>query len=297
MVEFNINKYIKLKLEENKTTIYILNKRFKQCKYLFLLNPIIKKKYLEINSIDEAKHQLRTELEKKIKPQELGITPIQEFWGHSSNLQAWAENNYDTRLLHSKLAFPLLKTLVEAGDIKAKKVFKEEIAKRMISGYPNVLNYLINENYLEFLDKEELDFVFDEIDYKAILNQRVEKSFRLLDKLIRLGANNARIILKEEIKKKLIIEFSSILIRKLHNLITDKEFMQILKENEKIFIKKLVKILKEREILDLEYYIYMFFEKIKKCSYGYYKEIIKKITKKINIKEMTPWLYINDTNI
>ena len=35
------------------------------------------------------------------------ITPKQEFWAHCSNLQTWNENYYDTRLIHTNLAFPL----------------------------------------------------------------------------------------------------------------------------------------------------------------------------------------------
>ncbi len=52
------------------------------------------------------------------------ILPIKEFWGHCSNLQAWAEYGYDTRLLHPNLAFPLLEKLATVGDPIAKKVFK-----------------------------------------------------------------------------------------------------------------------------------------------------------------------------
>ena len=51
------------------------------------------------------------------------ITPEQEFWGHRSNIQAWVECEYDTRLLHSNLSFPLLKALSDAGDPKAKAIF------------------------------------------------------------------------------------------------------------------------------------------------------------------------------
>ena len=39
MKEFEIDKNITLRLEEGKTIIYIDNKEFKQCKYLFLINP------------------------------------------------------------------------------------------------------------------------------------------------------------------------------------------------------------------------------------------------------------------
>ncbi|MBD3340692.1 MAG: hypothetical protein GF353_16410 [Candidatus Lokiarchaeota archaeon] len=83
----------------------------------------------------------------------------QIFWAHASNLQAWVEHDYDTRVLHRNLAFPLLKKLTEAGDPKAKRVFKEEIAKRYASGHPNVREFLKREGYLDYLSKDELDAV------------------------------------------------------------------------------------------------------------------------------------------
>ena len=54
------------------------------------------------------------------------------------NLQTWAENGYDTRILHSTLAFPLLKRLTEVGDLIAKNKLKEEIAIRYFYGMKNV---------------------------------------------------------------------------------------------------------------------------------------------------------------
>ena len=96
------------------------------------------------------------------------ISPETEFWGHCSNLQAWYESNYDTRILHRNLAFPLLKRLTEEGDTVAKKVFKEEIAKRLETGHPNVVLYLIEEEYLEVLNWEEF--------YSVIENPRFLKN-------------------------------------------------------------------------------------------------------------------------
>ena len=82
-----------------------------------------------------------------------------QFWGHASNLQAWVENNYDTRLLHRNIAFPLLQRLTNTGDPIAKKVFKEEIAKRYASGHPTVREFLKVEGYLKYLSEEELSSI------------------------------------------------------------------------------------------------------------------------------------------
>ena len=88
------------------------------------------------------------------------IPPETEFWGHCSNLQVWTENNYDTRLIHRNLAFPLLKRLIEAGDPVAERVFKEEIAKRFASCHLSVIHFLLFGDYLNYLSEEELDVLY-----------------------------------------------------------------------------------------------------------------------------------------
>ncbi len=80
-----------------------------------------------------------------------------EFFGHCSNLQAWAEQDYDTRLLHRNIAFPLLKKLTEAGDPLAKKHFREEIVERYNTGNDTVRTYLEIEGYFKYLSPSEKD--------------------------------------------------------------------------------------------------------------------------------------------
>ncbi len=153
--KFTINKYLKLKLESGHTNIYVGGKLFKQCKFLLLDIPITSTTdYNEIESIDEAAEKLDHSMERG-QPRKYYISPDIEFWGHCSNLQVWYENNYDSRILHSNLAFPLLKALENAGDRLAKKVFKEEIAQRLSSGYPSVVKHIINQGYLNDFTKEE----------------------------------------------------------------------------------------------------------------------------------------------
>ena len=159
MKEFRINDYLYLKLENNKTNLYLRDKLFLSCKYLLLNKNVDQiKKYDEIKSIDEAVELL----DKSLEFSGMGNIPSEmEFWGHCSNLQAWYENSYNTCLIHRNLAFPLLKELTKAGDLLAKKVFKEEIAIRFESGYLNVVRYLLDNNYLGYLNKEELECVLD----------------------------------------------------------------------------------------------------------------------------------------
>ena len=156
--EFKINKYLKLKLEDGKTVIYVDGEEFMQCKYLLLSVPIGEAEGAEVDeikSIDEAAKKLS----KRAEGDHTIMTPEAEFWGHCSNLQAWVENDYDTRLLHSNLSFPLLKKLVEAGDPKARKVFKDEIFLRLESKEENVAVMLIEKGYLSFLNEEEVEVV------------------------------------------------------------------------------------------------------------------------------------------
>ncbi len=158
MSEFVINEFITLKLEDCKTNIYVLGEKFIQCKYLLLNIPVQDiSKYNEIDSIDEAAEKLDRSLERG-NPDgfKVSIPPEVEFWGLCSNLQAWAEQEYDTRLIHSNLAFPLLKKLTEVGDLKASKIFKDEIGKRFESGPDSVRQFLALGGYMDYLTREEM---------------------------------------------------------------------------------------------------------------------------------------------
>jgi len=194
--EFKVSNHLTLKLKDYRINIYVKNKLFNQCKYLLLNIPNQDiEKYDEIDSIDEAAEILDKSLENNGR-YNVNIPIETEFWGHCSNIQAWYESGYDTRLLHRNLAFPLLKALVDAGDPHARKVFKEEIAMRLDSGYPSVVQYLINQGYLNYLNDEELKIIIENPKFiqnlskcsnflkniphwllKIILDSRIDKSF------------------------------------------------------------------------------------------------------------------------
>ena len=123
--KFVVNNYLELRLNGKETVIYVNGERFNQCKFLLLNIPVSEiQSFDDIESIDEAAEKLDGSLEEDISVKEVGIPPEVEFWGHSSNLQVWVENDYDTRLLRMNLAFPLLKRLTEVGDPIAKRVFE-----------------------------------------------------------------------------------------------------------------------------------------------------------------------------
>ncbi|MGV9173306.1 MAG: leucine-rich repeat domain-containing protein [Promethearchaeia archaeon] len=201
--EFEINEHITLKLEPvvpdegffgsaiNKvlqrvlnteglrTMIYIDGERFEQCKYLLLDVPLRQIKDLDhIRSIDEAAEKL--DRSQELFSDHEKVTPETEFWAHCSNLQAWAESGYNTNILHKNLAFPLLKRLTEVGDVQAKKVFKEEIVNRFLSGHYSVMKYLINEGYLHYFSDEEFSFLLEQLnqhDISYVIYEKRELGF------------------------------------------------------------------------------------------------------------------------
>jgi len=186
MPEFVINEFITLKLEDGKTSIYILGEEFIQCLYLLMNVPVQEiELFDEIDSIDEAAEKLDKSLDVgnpesyQIRKE---IPPEVEFWGHCSNMQVWAEQNYDTRFIHSNLAFPLLKKLIEVGDLKAKKKFKEEIGKRFEKGSDSVRQFLVLEGYLDYLSREEMWSVMPnqtEVKILHAIEQETEAEFKL----------------------------------------------------------------------------------------------------------------------
>jgi hypothetical protein len=161
---FKISEYITLKLENGQTNIYVAGALFMQCKYLLLTIPNEQVEELdEIDSIDEIAEFLDKSLEMTPFNQSAVIIPPKvEFWGHCSNIQAWVENEYDTRILHSNLAFPLLKQLTIVGDPKAKMLFQEEICKRFESFYPSTIKFLLSQRYIQYLTKEQKRYLLEQ---------------------------------------------------------------------------------------------------------------------------------------
>ncbi|MCK4380713.1 MAG: leucine-rich repeat domain-containing protein [Candidatus Lokiarchaeota archaeon] len=198
MLEFKVNDYIKLKLERGKTNIYVNGVLFNQCKYILTRKKISElEDLLEMESVDELEESsidnitrtLDHSLE-NVEPEFIDIPVETRFWVHCSNLQVWAENNYDTRLLHSNLSFPLLKRLAKAGDLTAKMVFKEEIAKRFASNYPSVINFLTEKGYDEYLSREEF--------FNSILSNNQADTMIELEKVV-----NMRYSLNDTVNKPL----------------------------------------------------------------------------------------------
>ncbi|MHA1291842.1 MAG: leucine-rich repeat domain-containing protein [Promethearchaeota archaeon] len=164
----------------------------------------------DIESIDDAAKRLDRSMEEGSNIDVL-ISPETEFWGHCSNLQAWYEYGYDTRLLHSNLAFPLLEKLVNVGDPSAKKVFKEELAKRLIAGSYSIIELMFGMDYIDLFSKEEVRYILEELNENKFEKYEYYEvtSFYLLEKLIKMGDEKAKQFVKEMVLKSLSKGFHS----------------------------------------------------------------------------------------
>lgn len=190
MKKFKVNEYITLKLKRGKTNIYVNGKHFIQCKFLMLNIPLKEVKEFDgIESIDEMADILGW-TEEGQEGVEYEIDPETEFWGHCSNLQAWVENEYNTSLMHSNLAFPLLEQLNNAGDIIAKRVFKREIAIRFRSNNKKVIIYLLKEGYFKYLNSEEISSYLRIKMEEALESKDLSHNIKVIAYLIAEGYHN-----------------------------------------------------------------------------------------------------------
>lgn len=149
---FKINELVDLRLIKNKTYIYIDNKRFVQCfNLLFNVDPSTSRITPNIKNMDEASRILGSSYSSWF----MKISPKEAFMAHCSNIQAFFENNLNTDLLHSDIAFPLLKKLVQLNYKPAEAVFTGEVVKRYNEGTWESRRFLKLEGYLKYLNREE----------------------------------------------------------------------------------------------------------------------------------------------
>ena len=107
--QYKINDYISVSLKNGSTNILVKGVEFIICKDIAISIPFKDLHGLQdIYSIDDLENSYYKKIEETDKIDKYDITPETEFLVHCSNLQVWAENGYDTKLLHSNLAFPLL---------------------------------------------------------------------------------------------------------------------------------------------------------------------------------------------
>ena len=171
--EFVVNEYITLKLEEGKTVLYVNGQKFMYCMQLVIQIPKKQiKEYRDVKSIDES-----LEIYSKMNDHKknISISPKQEFWGHCSNIQAFVENNYDGRLLHSNLSLPLLRELSKNNNNFFLMRLKEEIASRLENATIENIIFLNNEGFLQYLKQEEL--------FYSVLHKEDAEIMQILSKI------------------------------------------------------------------------------------------------------------------
>lgn len=180
-IEFKVNDYIMLKLEEERTRIYVSGEFADTCIY----NP-----FNENNSTYD-------------------LDPELLFSKYCSDFKIWVENEYDTSLLNYKNAFSVLEVLKNIGDPIANKLFRKEIIKTFNSANQQAILYLIKCKYNNQVDKKEINTLFEDpnskfcqVIKKQLNNKNSQKTyFNLLEKLIKAGYSGAIKVIREEMLK------------------------------------------------------------------------------------------------
>jgi hypothetical protein len=112
--------------------------------------PIIRIPNTSFPSFEKAIH----EMNQSWSPQRIIVSDnksIKVFHCLVQNLTTWCENNYDTKLLHYKIAFPLLRKLKEIGETKFQIIFQQEILWSYMERNLHVKNFLESERYLKLI--------------------------------------------------------------------------------------------------------------------------------------------------
>jgi len=210
------------------------------------------------------------------------------------NLQAWVENNYDTRLLHSNLAFPLLKKLVDAGDKLAKAVFKEEVIERLMDGNLNTILFILDQGYLDKFLKEERDAILE--DFRSHLESVINDVLENDRKLKFLEFHYVRRFKEQNWAS----NAEQLYLHKFINIVKNKdeeEFERVLGEDviDKYGYRKdsLYKILSNTSLNFLKYLIKLMMEDVNIIIYGFYEEIdlVSKAKRYLHyIKKLPPFM-------
>ncbi|MBN2153996.1 MAG: hypothetical protein JW839_21240 [Candidatus Lokiarchaeota archaeon] len=168
--EFKINGILSVRLEDDGPRMYVNGRPFDQCAYPVLndssyqddendygasnWNPHIPRK--AARSVDAFLWKGHGTLDHPGYVEDPCVSMKELYWGLCSTLQAWAENDYDTRLLHANLAFPLARALANAGDAVAKARFEREVISRWKSDFEPVQHFLFHGGFLNGLSPGSL---------------------------------------------------------------------------------------------------------------------------------------------
>ncbi|MHA1747292.1 MAG: hypothetical protein ACTSYF_01450, partial [Promethearchaeota archaeon] len=102
----NGNELFSIKLIDGRSYIYVDGMRFKACRFVPISIPVEElPKYDSIESIDDIIRHLDRSLEAR-PPKWIHGESLAEldFFVNCSNMQAWVENDFNTRILDSRLS-------------------------------------------------------------------------------------------------------------------------------------------------------------------------------------------------
>ncbi|TXT55577.1 MAG: hypothetical protein BAJALOKI2v1_650025 [Promethearchaeota archaeon] len=201
---FKVNKYITLKLEDQKTNIYVNGKLFRICKLVRYYydkesgydNSIFKKWYGHEEEFIENSWGSYTSLMKGTK-REFFLASF-AFWVHCSNIQAWAEFGYNDKLMDNKFAFSLLKKLADEGDMIARKRISKMILDKFKTGIFMLTMFLLEEGFVKYLDDDEIDAILSWADKEEYF---FTNYIFLLKEILKNGATRAGIVLKNYLSR------------------------------------------------------------------------------------------------
>jgi hypothetical protein len=168
--EFKISNLLSVRLDCNGPRMYVKGQPFNQCAYPVINGGGHRDNHVEHNddgkeprvsrkaagSVDAFLWKEHRTLDHPGYVQNPKMSMQELFWGLCSTLQAWVENDYDTRLLHANLAFPLARALANAGDSAAKAMFEREVIARWKSDFEPVQTYLFHGGFLNALSPKAL---------------------------------------------------------------------------------------------------------------------------------------------
>ncbi|MHA1479374.1 MAG: hypothetical protein ACTSPU_14360, partial [Promethearchaeota archaeon] len=174
MLEYKVNEFLTLKLEEHKTYIYVNNERRDFTK-IFNIHKIKEKYFKYVDSIEEAVFRFDVldnyNYDALEEDEEISNSSEEEFRDHCSILQTWLDNDFDTSdigtsLLQTYLLL-YLSEMCRYADIDNPLVIefiKNEITKRIDSGSYNIVLFLFDQSFFYFFSQEEVEnFDWDRI--------------------------------------------------------------------------------------------------------------------------------------
>jgi len=236
MREFKVNEYITLKLEDDRTKIYVK----RRC----------------VHSLDSRYTFSNAKTKENV---------LKEFEESCLRIKRWVDQGYDVTLLPNSVAFPLLNDLMKLGVPISNKMFKDILLKGFLEGVD--VPYLLANNYLNYFDKEELDQLFNINNINKFSGGKISPYY--MKKVKDVAENFFKLLLKNDIRHYIESEnrqiFETILCEDLLDEFSEKELQEFdLKKLEELIFKLLIDHL--NYYIENYYYLEDVFQNLQKIS-------------------------------